>query len=190
MLRSLAAASAIAVAAFFATGCSESSHGPHDHDDHDVITTVTFTLRPTNTAGDSLVYVWEDIDGVGGNNPNRIDTMKLSPGVLYACSVKLENRSTSPVKDVTSQVAADKDEHQFLYTITEGQGAITILDRDSRDLPVGLLFNLQTTITADAVPGTFSMRLFHYDSPTSKVAGVPGDETDISIQMPVVRFVP
>jgi hypothetical protein len=184
----------IALALFCASillgGCSESSHDPHDHDDHDVITTVTFTLKPTNAAGDSLVYVWEDIDGVGGNNPNRIDTMKLATGVLYACTVKLENRSVNPAKDVTSEIAADKDEHQFLYTISDWQGAITVLDRDSRDLPVGLVFNLQTTITADAVPGTFGMRLFHYDNATDKVAGVPGEETDISIQLPVTRFAP
>ncbi len=181
---------AILAASALVGGCSESAHGPDDHGDHDVITTVTFTLKPTNVAGDSLVYVWEDIDGVGGNNPNRIDTMRLAAGVLYACTVKLENRSVNPVKDVSAEIAEDKDEHQFLYTISDWQGAITVLDRDSRDLPVGLVFNLQSTITADAVPGTFGMRLFHYDNATDKVAGVPGDETDISIQLPVTRFVP
>lgn len=178
-------ASALVLAALVTGGCSETSNAPDDANDHDVITTVTFTLRPTNVLGETLVYVWEDIDGVGGNNPNRIDTMKLSAGVLYACTVKLENRSVNPIIDLTSSIQEEKDAHQLLYTISEQQGAVIVLDRDSRDLPVGLLFNLQSTSEPAPAPGTFTMSLYHYDKATDKVAGVPGSETDVSIELPV-----
>lgn len=179
--------SALVLAALVIGGCSETSNAPDDANDHDVITTVTFTLRPTNVLGETLVYVWEDIDGVGGNNPNRIDTMKLSAGVLYACTVKLENRSVNPIIDLTSSIQEEKDAHQLLYTISEQQGAVIVLDRDSRDLPVGLLFNLQSTSEPAPGPGTFTMSLYHYDKATDKVAGVPGSETDVSIEMPALR---
>ena len=180
-------ATSLVLVALTMVGCSETSNAPDDANDHDVVTTVTFTLRPTNVMGDTLVYVWEDIDGVGGNNPNRIDTMELSNGVLYACTVKLENRSVSPTIDLTVSIEEEKDDHQFLYTISEQQGAVIVLDRDSRDLPVGLLFNLQSTTEPAPTPGTFTMSLYHYERSTDKVAGVPGSETDVSIEMPVLR---
>lgn len=187
MKSTISLASAFLLAALVLVGCKESSNAPDDVNDHVVITTVTFTMRPTNVLGDTLVYVWEDIDGVGGNNPNRIDTMKLSAGVLYACTVKLENRSVSPTINLTASIEEEKDDHQFLYTISEQQGAVIVLDRDSRDLPVGLLFNLQSTTEPAPAPGTFTMSLYHYERSTDKVAGVPGSETDVSIEMPVLR---
>ncbi|MBK7577225.1 MAG: hypothetical protein IPI24_07310 [Ignavibacteria bacterium] len=50
-------ASVLVLAAIIIGGCSETSNAPDDANDHDVITTVTFTLRPTNVVGDILVYV-------------------------------------------------------------------------------------------------------------------------------------
>ncbi len=173
-----------AVAAFLAVGCSESSHGPDDHD-HDVITTVTFTLRPTNTIGETIVAVWEDIDGIGGNNPNRIDTMKLSVGVVYSVSVTVENRSKTPPENLTETISAEKDNHQFIYAIADTLGTVTVMDTDSRGLPVGLLFSLQSASVAPDGLGTFTATLYHYDNATSKVGGVPGSESDASITLPV-----
>ncbi|MBK7577226.1 MAG: hypothetical protein IPI24_07315 [Ignavibacteria bacterium] len=95
--------------------------------------------------------------------------------------------SVNPTIDLTPSIQEEKDAHQFLYTISEQQGAVIVLDRDSRDLPVGLLFNLQSTTEPAPAPGTFSMSLYHYDTSTDKVAGVPGSETDVSIEMPVLR---
>lgn len=177
--------SALILGALIMGGCSETSPGPDNQVDHDVVTTVTFTLRPTTGGTDSLVYVWEDIDGVGGNGPNRIDTMKLKAGVLYSCSVKLENRSVSPTMDITSEIEEQLDNHQFIYTLPVQYGTVTILDKDSRNLPVGLNFDLQSTTDAELALSTFMMSLYHYENATDKVAGVPGSETDVSIEMPV-----
>jgi hypothetical protein len=177
--------SALVLAVLVISGCSETSNGPDNQVDHEIVTTVTFTLRPTTGGADTLVYVWEDIDGVGGNSPNRIDTMRLKSGVLYSCSVKLENRSVSPTIDITSEIEEQLDNHQFLYTMPAQLGTVTILDKDSRSLPVGLVFELQSTNEPAPVAGTFTMSLYHYERSTDKVAGVPGSETDVSIELPV-----
>ncbi|MCX6140552.1 MAG: hypothetical protein NTX15_06970 [Candidatus Kapabacteria bacterium] len=178
--------STVSLASLLLAGCTETNPTPPDPVDHDIVTTVTIVLRPTGVLIDSLVAVWEDIDGVGGKNPNRIDTLTLSAGVVYSGTIRIENRSVTPAIDITSEVATQKDNHQFFYEITNSLGTVVVLDKDSRNMPVGLQYSVSATTAATAVFGKFKMFLSHFEKATDKNGTTPSTETDVSIELPIV----
>lgn len=167
-------------------GCTERNPTDPNPVDHDIITTVTIVLKLVGSAADSMVVVWEDIDGVGGANPNRIDTLRLIPGVLYSCNVAMQNRSVTPHVDITNSILAEPDNHQVFYTLSDSLGIVAVTDKDSRGLPLGLAFTLTPTTIASAVIGRFSLSLSHYVDSKNKNGTTPSDETDLSIELPTV----
>lgn len=183
--RHSALAYALAIIATGLIGCSEHGHDhDHDHSDHDVITTVELELTASDTTIAKQVITWEDLDGPGGANPSRIDTLVLRPGMTYTGRVRLANRSVSPSRDLTTTIEAERDNHQFFYVLSNGLGTLTITDKDSRQLPVGLLFDLVQS--GSTTSGTLSVQLSHFDNASSKNGTTPSDETDISVVFPVV----
>lgn len=167
-----------------APGCKESSN-TLDPISHDIVTTVTITLKSNGEPVDTIVAVWEDIDGVGGTNPNQIDTLILSAGTVYTGSVKVENRSLTPTVDLTPDIAKEPDNHQFFYAITNSLGKVTVTDMDSRQLPLGLSFSLSSIATASATFGTLTMSLSHWENSSDKDGTKPSAETDVSIILPM-----
>lgn len=171
--------------ALFGTSCDHLSD-PHDHsNDHDAITTVTLTLVAQGTT-DTTRVTWEDLDGIGGNNPNRIDTLFLRPATIYLGSVNFENRAKSPLENVTEGVLEDADEHQVFYAVSNSLGQVTVLDKDGKGLPLGLVFSLSTTTAAAAVPGALTLSLYHFESESSKNGTDPADETDVEVTFPML----
>lgn len=180
--RQAALACALSIVATGLIGCSEHGHD-HDHSDHDVVTTVELELISSDTTIDNQVFTWEDLDGPGGANPNRIDTVVLRPGMTYTGRIRVANRSVSPSRDITATIEAERDNHQFFYQLSAGLGTLTITDKDSRQLPVGLTFTVVQGGAASS--GTLAMQLSHFDNATSKNGTTPSDETDISVVFPV-----
>ncbi len=174
---------AVAIIALGLSACSEHGHD-HDHADHDVVTTIEIELTASDTTLGKQVYTWEDLDGPGGANPTRIDTLVLRPGMTYVGRVRIANRSVSPSRDLTSTIEAERDNHQFFYVLSSGLGALTITDKDSRQLPVGLSFDLAQN--GSATSGTLAVQMSHFDNASSKDGTTPSDETDVSVVFPVV----
>lgn len=174
----------LAVYAIALIGCSEHGSDPHDHADHDVITTIELTLTSSDTTQPTQSIIWEDLDGPGGANPTRIDTILLRPGATYKGNITISNRSVTPIEDLTSTIEAERDNHQFFYVLSGGLGALTITDKDSRQLPVGLSFDLVQK--GSATSGTLSVQMSHFDNASSKDGTTPSDETDVSVLFPVV----
>jgi hypothetical protein len=85
--------------------------------------------------------------------------------------------------DVTAEIVARKDEHQFFFTVSGGVLTISPGDIDSRGLPVGL-----TTVIAPAKKGAgeLTIELSHFDDPADKDGTTRSDETDVSVTFPVV----
>jgi hypothetical protein len=183
--RSLSAAFAVAAMALIASSCDHLDD-PHDHDhDHDAVTTVMLELIEQGTT-DTTRVTWEDLDGIGGNNPNRIDTLALKTGKTYLGTVRFENRAKSPAENITEEVLEDADEHQVFYTVSNSLGQVTVLDKDGRGLPLGLTFSIATTTAAAAVPGALTLSLYHYESESSKNGTDPADETDVEVSFPMI----
>ena len=175
---------AIAIMALGLSGCSEHGSDPHDHADHDVVTTIEIELTASDSTVPRQIVTWEDLDGPGGANPNRIDTVVLRPGITYTGRLRVANRSVSPAEDLTPTIEAERDNHQFFYQLSDGLGTLTITDKDSRQLPVGLVIALVQSGTASS--GTLAVQLSHFDKATSKNGTTPSDETDVSVVFPVV----
>lgn len=165
-------------------GCKD-LHSHAEGGDHDAITTVSLTFVDQADTSKVVTAVWEDIDGIGGANPNRIDTIKLEKARIYNCSVSLMNHSSHPPVDLTQDVASELDYHQFFFDVTNSLGQIVITDSDSRGLPVGLKFRLTTSMDASAVPGSLTMSLYHFDQSSDKTGSNRGNETDIEVALPL-----
>lgn len=163
-------------------GCSEDSNGPDDHGEQEVINRIEFETLEVNSTT-RTTFVWEDADGPGGNNPNRIDTIKLDSAVSYTGTIRMYNTTVNPVIDVTQEIKERLDEHQFFFTVTGGVLTISPGDIDSRGLPVGL-----TNVIAPARKGAgeLTIELSHYDDPADKDGSTRSDETDVSVTFPVL----
>lgn len=176
----LALATCVSIALI--SGCSEGSNGPDDHGEQEVINRIEFETLEVNSTT-RVTYVWEDADGPGGNNPNRIDTIKLDSAVSYTGTIRMYNTTVSPIIDVTQEIMERLDEHQFFFTVVGGMLTISPRDIDSRGLPVGL-----SNVIAPAKKGAgdLTIELSHYDSPADKDGTTRSDETDVSVTFPVV----
>lgn len=151
------------------------------HEDHDVITTIT--LRCVSTTGDTLSFTWQDDDAEGSAPPSRIDTIRLPAHAHFMGSVHVYNSTVNPVADVTPDILAEADHHQFMFTDSKKLVEFSATDTDANGKPVGLTFRL---MTGEKGSSTLSVNLYHYENAADKVANVPGSESDISIEFPVV----
>lgn len=180
----------ILAVALIATSC-HMLHDPMDHDDrdhhddHDAVTTVHLELVAQGTT-DTTRVTWEDLDGVGGNNPNRIDTLVLKSGTIYIGSVRFEDAKDSPVEDLTKEVLEEADEHQVFFSVSNGIGQVSVLDKDGKGLPIGLVYMLTTPQDRSESNGVLTVSLSHFDSPSSKNGRDPSAETDIEVAFPLV----
>jgi hypothetical protein len=156
----------------------------HDHDqEHDVPTTMVMTFTEAANPSASISATWEDIDGIGGNGPNRIDTIKLRAGVQYVAAVRVLNSNETPAEDLTPTIVSEGTVHQLFYTATPAALlTIAVTDTDTRSLPIGLT----TTVTGTKGVGSLTVELMHYDSEGAKNGVDRSDETDLSVTLPVV----
>ncbi len=162
------------------TSCTENNPTP-PVDDHEVITTITLVL--VSAAGDTTRATWEDADGEGGAAPNRIDTLLLQPSTNYTGTIHVYNATVDPPDDLTLEIADEDDQHQLIYTDASGRLVFAATDVDENSKPVGLQF---TVASGASGVGTVQVNLYHYDNASDKQPGVPGAETDISVQIPYV----
>lgn len=162
-------------------GCKESATSSGQNVDHDGVTTVTLTLTNTATLS-TQSYVWEDLDGVGGAAPNRIDTITVAADSVYKGSLAFENRKASPPVNVTIDILNERNNHQVFYAIAGAMATITTTDLDGRNLPLGLKTNW-TSLKKSL--GTLTVSLSHYPDSTTKKGTNPSTETDVNVVMPL-----
>ena len=162
----------------------DDEHDDHHNDDHSAVTTVTLQLIEHGTS-DTTRVVWEDLDGVGGNNPNRIDTLTLKPGKTYIGSIRFENSTNAQTVDLTSEVRQESDEHQVFYAVSDSLGRVTVVDQDERGLPIGLSYLFDTAQTPSE-KGSLTVSLYHYATQSSKNGTDPASETDVEVTFPLV----
>ena len=110
--------------------------------------------------------------------------------------VQLLNEQTLPSEDITEEVKAEAEEHQFFFLAYELTGAIstdlnvTYTDQDANGNPIGVSTLLKTE-TGDATLKALSIILRH--EPNKFAVGVSngdptnaGGETDIEVVFKVV----
>jgi hypothetical protein len=154
--------------------------------EEEVITTVTTTLTG---GGTTIVLKSIDLDGDGPTLPVFSTTGgDLKVNTKYTGSTTFKNELANPAEDITSEVAAEGDEHQVFYQAPATIGAFTYKDTDKNGKPIGLSFELQTG--AAAATGNLTVTLRHL--PNKSAAGVAtgditnaGGATDAAVSFPV-----
>ncbi len=176
-LRILAFAAVLLPLAFMACDSTEpDDHGPGEEE---LITRVAITLFAN---GQTQTAVASDPDGDGSDF--EIDTINLTAGTTYNCTVELTD--TINGEDITEEVEEEAEEHQFFYTVGGAASSrvdITITDEDENGLPLGLEFDLAVTGTG-AATGTLRVVLSHFDD-DPKNGTDQSDETDVDIRFPI-----
>ena len=160
------------------TSCEDDHDDDHDHgSDEELITTVLYTLTDGNN---TIVLEWEDLDGDTGNAPT-ISSGTLTANTSYTGSIQLLSRTESPAEDITLEVRAEGDEHEFFYTNTAGL-TITKTDTDGTN-PVGI----ETTLSTGAAgSGSLTIVLKHEPTkPNDGTAANAGGSTDVQVTFPI-----
>ena len=162
------------ISALTFTACSD-DHNDDDHDhEEELITTVTYTLTNGN---DVVTLTFEDLDGEGGNAGTYNVSGPLTASATYTGAIKLENTTESPSENITEEILAEADEHEFFYTNTAGL-TITKTDTDGTN-PLGI----ETTVIAGAAgTGTLSIILKHEPTkPNDGTSAGAGGSTDVEV---------
>ena len=103
------------VVLFLVLVISSCQKDPANPDDGELITTVKVEFIES-VSGAKQSFEFRDLDGEGGNAPSEFDEISLSANKSYKCEVYLLNESVTPVDDITLEIEAEADDHQFYYT--------------------------------------------------------------------------
>ncbi len=180
---------AACAAALATTACKKEDDHGHDHNEGEVITTITVSLTDSGSTT-PRTFVWSDPDGPGGNAPT-IDTLRLTANTRANASLKLEDRSVTPAKNITVEIEREENEHQFFFTPTLPGLAIaydpTDFDTNTPPKPLGLRSFWRT---AGPGRGTVRIVLKHQPGIKASIPNTVGDatrgETDIEVVFPVI----
>ncbi len=171
------------------TGCKKDEDdpvAPPPINEEELITTLRLHFHSANNV-EHFHFEFSDLDGDGGNAP-VIEADTLSSDSVYSVEIEVLDESGGSVDDITAEILAEDEEHQFFFQVSGANATVTYNDADADGNPVGL----STTWTVGAVSsGNVIVTLRH--EPNKGAAGVSsgditnaGGETDIEITFPVV----
>lgn len=153
--------------------------------EEELITTLQYTLTPAG-GGSPVVFLFRDTDGDGGNAP-VIQGGSLKANTSYTAEVTVLDESKNPAEDITEEIEAEKETHQFFFSTTVAGITIVYTDQDAGGNPVGL-----TTTVATGAAGSGNLTVILRHEPNKTAAGVregnvanAGGETDIEVVFPV-----
>ena len=120
--------------------------GDDDSMDEEVreVTTLFFTVSG-NDASNSITFVYRDLDGEGGSDPEIVGAT-LKDFVTYTGVVEVVKETGNPfdLSDIIKTTEAR--EHQFFYTTSVGDIDFMYEDMDSNGDPVGLTVSFTPTV--------------------------------------------
>jgi hypothetical protein len=172
------------------TGCKKDDDDPATPapppNEEELITTLRLTFTPGG-GGPTRVMQFADLDGDGGNAP-VISSDTLSATTTYSVAIEVLNESESPAEDITAEILAEDEDHQFFFQVSGASASVAYNDADANGNPLGL----STTWTIGAASnGNVIVTLRH--EPDKGATGVSsgditnaGGETDIEVTFPLV----
>lgn len=154
--------------------------------EEEVITTVRLTFQSMNNV-EQKQFTYVDLDGDGGGAP-VVEADTLSADSIYAVTIQVLNESEDPAEDITAEILAEDEAHQFFFQPNGANLNVAYADADANGAPVGVA----TMWTVGAVSnGTITVTLRHEpDKGAPGVAGGDitnaGGDTDIEVTFPVI----
>ncbi len=179
---------AFAIALFALTvlnACSKDVQ--EENNDNEVVTTLE--LHITERSGNNhFIYSFDDPDGFGaGSTPPVVSEVKLAANTIYDVEIKLLNKTTNPVEDVTGEVEDESDAHRF-YILPDGTSNISVsgLNSDLNGVPLG---TKSVWTTGAAGTGKLRVVLRHYPDggkATDDPVDSPKSSTDVDTEFATV----
>jgi hypothetical protein len=168
--------------AFNFTSCDDEIDIPNEEE---LITTLKYVLTPEG-GGDPIELSFTDLDGEGGIAPVIVGG-SLAASTNYTGVLTLLNESEDPAENITEEIEAEEEEHQFFFESTIPGLFVTYTDEDADGNPVGLS---STLTTGAAGAGSLTITLRH--EPVKSALNVAegditnaGGETDIEVTFPI-----
>ncbi|MFN4144548.1 MAG: hypothetical protein ACK4GN_01905 [Runella sp.] len=157
---------------------------PKPEDENELITTVKLTFTENGTTN-AQTFTWKDLDGDGGMAPT-IQAITLKSSRTYKVEVAFLDESKTPAEDITQEIKKEADEHLVVFTASPvSLFTYTATDKDSKNLPLGLIGNLTTGVTN---VGTLRLQLRHQPpvngKPTKNGTPMPGSD-DVNVIFPM-----
>jgi len=164
------------------TACDDEIIIPNEEE---LITTLKYTLTPIG-GGDAIELSFTDLDGDGGAAPIIIGG-ELSASATYTGILTLLNEVESPAENITEEIEAEDEDHQFFFASTISGLSVAYGDTDGDGNPIGLTTNLTT---GAAGGGSLTITLRHEPNKAGvDVSGGDitnaGGETDIEVSFPI-----
>ena len=104
----------------------------------ELITTVILNLH--DSLGQTLHFVFQDLDGDGGQPPVRLDTIHIKTFKTYKpCHLILLDESKTPVDTVSLEINEEGNDHLVLYEPDLSILKIQRIDYDKNSLILGLV---------------------------------------------------
>ncbi len=182
----------LTTATLLAPGCEEDpSTPPQNTNPQEVITTLSLSLVDTSNSGNTTTAQFRDTDGPGGNQP-VIDTLRLTSGTTYFCTLLLLDESRAPVDTISNEVGEENLSHRFWFAPGGNVSTrVTVVANDEDDGVPPLPIGLQTVISVSSggsASGTYRAVLKHYDPESLKRSDVDGTlgETDVDVVFPLI----
>ncbi|OOG74934.1 hypothetical protein [Algoriphagus sp. A40] len=172
------------------------SEDPVPENEGEVITDVTLNFQELggggNPVGSAFSAKASDPEGIEVGATPTIETVTLTKGKTYRMTITVTNSIEG--EDITAEILAEGDEHQFFFLGSAFTNILTI----AYDDPSGELIGLQNELTVSASPasnnGQLQVVLRHDLDKSYPGATNPnfedfvkaGGETDLDITFPVV----
>lgn len=149
--------------------------------EEELITTVKLNFTEVGT-GTVTTATFRDIDGEGGNPPSLFETVNLLSGRSYQVRIEVLNESVSPAENITDEIIAEANDHQFYFQPSGVAVAVTNLDTDPNGLPLGV-----NSVWTAAATGSGTIRLTLKHKPGIKAANdlLTVGDTDIELDWDV-----
>ena len=177
MKRNHKIATSIGLLTLAALGFQSCKKDPPVNSESEVITTLQIVATDSATGTTAGVFTFKDLDGDKPTPPSVFDTIKLAPNKTYNVSLIVLDESKNPIDSTSNEIAEEADDHLFFFESTPAALVnVAIHDKDSKNLPLGLL-SKWTTGTAGS--GTTKITLRHQPGEKNGTFN-PGD-TDIEV---------
>lgn len=161
-------------------GCtSDDIVNPEPPNEGEVITTMILQFDHLNS-DNMQEFIFRDIDGEGGNPPERFDTIRITADSNYFVRIILLDESNPAAVDtISNEVEEEGADHQFFFFPSGVNTDIAYEDADKNGWPIGLL---TSWVNGTASTGTVRTILKHQPGEKQPPPGDPDvGETDIDL---------
>jgi len=168
-----------AASVFIGTSCSNDDD-PEPINEEELITTLTLTMIPQGE-GATVTATYRDLDGDGGQVPTT-SNISLAANKVYDVTVSVLDESKTPAENITEEVEEEGNEHQFFYVPTGVNLTVNATDKDSNNLPIGIV---TTMTTAGASTGNLRVVLKHQPGLKNTTSTINTGETDVDVSFQI-----